>query len=392
MDDFARLLEARGLTRRDFFKGVAVLTAAMGLGRSAIPQVAAAITQAAQSPVVLWVDWQECLGCTESATKSRYPDFVNIVLDMITLDYHEAVQAGAGSAAEATLQASRAANKGKYVLVVEGSIATKIKSAMTVAGKTSYEHAKGLIPDAGLVIAVGNCASFGNVQAAYPNPTGAVGMLEFMQNEGMDRAKLVQLPTCPVNPVHLVSTITYFLSYGALPELDRYHRPLIHFGQKVHDQCERRAHFDEGRFVTALGSESEANGWCLYKMGCRGPVTYADCPRVLWNNRSSWCVQAGQCVGCAEKGFWDELQDFYSPMPGVAIPGAGGIRVTADAVGYGLAAVTAAGIATHFAVSVAKGRLGKGGEEVVTEVDGEGVVEAAANAAGDTTTKEGEAQ
>jgi len=361
------ILAARGLTRRDFLKVCGGLAAVMGLGQAAVPGIARALEQAAKRPPVIWLDFQECLGCTESVSKSRYPDFLNVVLDMISLEYSEALMAGAGHSAEAKLKQSMADNKGAYVLVVEGSVATKIPSAMTIAGRTSVDIAREALTDAALVIAVGNCASFGNVQAAYPNPSGAMGMLAFMEQEGIDTGKLIQLPTCPVNPIHLTSSVTYFLTYGKVPETDQYRRPKIFFGRKVHDECQRRAHFDEGRFVEAFGSEEENQRYCLYKMGCRGPHTYSDCATVLWNNRSNWCVGTGQCIGCSEKDFWDELSDFYAPMPGVAIPGFGGIRVGADTVGIGLAAATGGAIAAHLVVSAVKGRLGHNDDGSVVE-------------------------
>ncbi len=367
MSEFDDILALRGFSRRDFLKGCAALAAIMGLGQAAVPRIAQALEQSALRPPVVWVDFQECLGCTESTSKSRYPDFVNIVLDLISLEYHEALMAGAGAQAEQNYSDTVEGQKGAYVLVVEGSVATKIPNAMTVGGRTSVEIAKQAISNAALVVAVGNCASFGNVQAAYPNPTGAMGMLAFMRDNAMDTAKLIQLPTCPVNPVHVASVITYFLTYKKAPEVDRWNRPLMHFGRKVHDECPRRAHFDEGRFVEVLGGPGEDERLCLYKMGCRGPHTYADCATVLWNNHENWCVGSGQCIGCAEEGFWDKFQDFYAPMPGVTVPGLRGVRVGADTVGIGLAAATAVGIGAHFAFTAAKGRLGKGGEETVIE-------------------------
>lgn len=368
MSGFDDLLAARGLSRRDFLKGCAALAALLGLGKGAVPDIAKALEAAAAKPPVIWVDWQECLGCTESTIKTRYPDFVSTVLDVINLTYDEAVMAGAGTAATKTLDTVAASQKGKYVLVVEGSVATKIPSAMCVGGKTSVDMAKELIPGAALVIAVGNCAAFGNVQAAYPNPSGAMGMLAFMQQEGMDTAKLIQLPTCPVNPVDLLGTITYFLTYKKVPPLDKWNRPTPFYGQLIHDNCERRAGFDNGRFVTELGSSEISDGRCFYKMGCRGPNTYANCPQALWNNRTSWCIGQGQCIGCSQPGFWDNMSDFYSPIPGVAIPGFGrGIEVSADTIGIGLAALTGVGIVAHFAVTAAKGRLGKTGDDEIVE-------------------------
>lgn len=361
------LLTARGLNRRDFLKVCGGIAAALGVGSSAAPDIARALEKAAERPPVVWLDFQECLGCTESATKSRYPDFLNVILDMISLEYSEAVMAGAGHAAEAKYSEIVEGRSGEYVLVVEGSVATKIPSAMTVGGRTSVDIAREAIGSAALVIAVGNCAAFGNVQAAHPNPTGAMGMLEFMEKEGLDTGKLLTLPTCPVNSVHLTSVITYFLTYGKVPKMDRWHRPLLHFGRTVHDQCYRRSHFDEGRFVEELGSAEEEQRYCLYKVGCRGPHTFANCGDVLFNNRSGWCISAGQCIGCSEKDYWDEFIDFYSPMPDVAVPGVGGIRADADTIGIGLAAATGIGVAAHLAVSGAKGRLGKKSSSEVLE-------------------------
>ncbi|MCZ7665013.1 MAG: hydrogenase small subunit [Thermoleophilia bacterium] len=362
-----RLLTERPLSRRDFLKACGTLAALMGVGQSAVPRIARALEDAAARPPVVWLDFQECLGCTESMTKSRYPDFLNVVLDMISLEYSEALMAGAGRQAEKNYADTVVGQPGKYVLVVEGSVATKIPNAMTVGGRTSVDIAKEALTAAVLVVAVGNCASFGNVQAAYPNPTGAMGMLAFMEQEGIDTGKLIQLPTCPVNPVHITTTISYFLTYGKVPPMDQWHRPLVHFGRKIHDECPRRAHFDEGRFVEVLGSAEEDERLCLYKVGCRGPHTYADCATVLWNNRANWCIGSGQCIGCAEKDFWDELVDFYRPMPGVAVPGFGGIRADADTIGIGLAAATGVAIAAHLAVSAAKGRLGRNEDQVVIE-------------------------
>ncbi len=361
------MLTARGLTRRDFLKSCGALAALMGVGQAAVPSIARALEEAALRPPVVWLDFQECLGCTESVTKSRYPDFVNLVLDIISLNYSEAVQAAAGAQAEEVLRKTLEEQKGKYVLVVEGSVATKIPNAMCVGGRQSIDIAREALEGAAIVIAAGNCASFGNVQAAHPNPTGAMGMLAFMRQEGIDPAKLIQLTTCPVNPVHVTAAVSYFLTYKKLPAVDEWNRPKVWFSRKIHDECFRRAAFDEGRFVEQLGSPEEAAGYCLYKMGCRGPHTFSDCGTVLWNNRTNWCIGTGQCIGCSEQDYWDEFIDLYSPMPGVGVPGVGGIRVDADTIGIGLAAVTGAAIVAHLGFTIAKGRLGKAEEPTVVE-------------------------
>jgi hydrogenase small subunit len=129
------------------------------------------------------------------------------------------------------------------------------------------------------------------------------------------------------------------------------------YGQTIHDNCERRAHFDAGRFVEKFGTKEEGLGYCLYKMGCKGPMTYSACPKVQYNDRTSWCIKAGgPCIGCAERGWTDKFAGFYEPLPGVKIPGLGGVEAGADKLGAVAAVATAAGIAIHAAATAASGR------------------------------------
>jgi hydrogenase small subunit len=117
---------------------------------------------------------------------------------------------------------------------------------------------------------------------------------------------VLNLPGCPLNIVNLTATVVHFLTFGALPEMDDLHRPLFAHGARIHDNCERRGHFDAGEFVRAWGDEGHRQGWCLYQMGCKGPVTYHNCPSVRWNDGTSWPVGSGHgCIGCSEPGFWE---------------------------------------------------------------------------------------
>ena len=214
---------------------------------------------------MVWSDFQECLGCTIALLQSTAPTPAQLILQQISLAYNEAAMAAAGFDAEKSFNDAFA--EGAY-WVIEGSVPNELEGAFSVGGKSAQQILKENYSKAKGVIAAGNCASFGNVQAAYPNPTGAMGMLAFMQQEGIDTAKLIQLPTCPVNPVHITAAVSYFLTYKKLPAVDEWNRPKAWFGRKIHDECFRRAAFDEGRFVEQLGSPEEAAGYCLYKMGC----------------------------------------------------------------------------------------------------------------------------
>lgn len=156
-----------------------------------------------------------------------------------------------------------------------------------------------------------------------------------------------------MNVENLTATIVHFLTFGTLPALDSRGRPYFAHGKRIHDNCERRSHFDAGQFVRQWGDEGHRLGWCLYEMGCKGPEAYFNCPTTKWNDGTSWPVQAGHgCIGCAADHNWDKLSPFYQRLP--KVPGFG-IESTADKIGTGLAVATAAGIAAHAIVKAVKG-------------------------------------
>jgi NiFe hydrogenase small subunit HydA len=360
-ENFVKALEVKGISRRKFLKFCGATAALLGLSELHIPKIAAAIEEMSKRPPLVWLDFMECLGCTESFVNATYPEVDRVLLEILSVEYHEAIMAAAGEQAHENLW--NAVDKGGYLCVVEGAIATGIPSAMTVGGMTSMEIMEKVGRSAVAVIAVGMCATHGGTQGADPNPTGAVGVKEFLDSKGI-KTPVVNLNGCPVNPENIISTVLHYLLLGKLPELDTHNRPKVFYGQTIHDNCPRRAHFDEGRFVEVLGNEQMAKGYCLYKVGCRGPHTFGNCPLVLWNNRQSWCVDVAPCMGCFEPYFWDRFRDFYEPLPDVKLPG---VKASADKIGIGLAAVTAAGVGAHVVGSAVKGRLGKKESHIVKE-------------------------
>ena len=352
-EKFLETLEARGISRRQFIKYCASVAALLGMSELQIPRIAEAIEKLTQRPPLVWLDFMECLGCTESFINATHPEVDKLLLEILSVDYHEAIMAAAGELAHENLW--NAVDRGGLLTVVEGAIATKIPNAMCVGGMTSMEIMERVAKRSIAIVAVGTCATHGGTQAASPNPTGAVGVVEFLKSKGID-TPVINLPGCPVNPENIIATILHHLLLERLPELDDFGRPKIFYGQTIHDKCPRRGHFDEGHFVEEFGSEEEAKGYCLYKMGCRGPYTHSNCPDILWNNRQNWCIGAGApCIGCFEPNFWDRFRDFYEPLPDVELPG---IRTSADKIGIGLAAATAAGVGAHLI-----GRTLKGGDE-----------------------------
>ncbi len=293
-------LEQKGVSRRDFLKFCTAVAATMGMPLS-MAEVIAQTVGSAKRPPVIWLHFQECTGCTESLLRATHPSVEHLVLDLISLDYSETLNVAAGHQVEEALHQSIEANKGKFILVCEGSVPINDGGIYCkIGGRTALEIVKDIGPKAAAVVAIGSCASWGGVQSASPNPTGAKGIHEILTDQAV-----INLPGCPASPYNLLSTVLYFLTLGKLPELDAMGRPKFAYGRLVHENCERRPHFDAGRFAEVFGDDGHRQGWCLYKLGCKGPETYANCPIQLYCDVGSnaWPVGTGHpCFGCTEKG------------------------------------------------------------------------------------------
>ena len=289
-----------GISRREFLKFCTGIAATMGLSSTAGLQIAAAASNP-QRPSVIWLSAQECTGCTESLLRSTHPTLEQLILDAISLDYHETLNVGAGHQAEAHKKASMEQNYGKYLLVVDGSIPTKDGGIYCkVADRTMLDIVTETAAGAAAIIAIGSCAAWGGIPSTGPNPTGAQGVNKIIKDK-----PIVNIPGCPPNPYNFLSTVLHFLTFGALPELDEKSRPKFAYNRLIHENCERRPHFDAGRFAISFGDEGHRQGWCLYKLGCKGPETFANCPSILFGDVGSgaWPVGTGHpCFGCSEEG------------------------------------------------------------------------------------------
>ena len=307
---FYEKLEGKGVSRRDFMKFCTFLTATMGLSSSFVPKVAEVFAQPAQRPPVVWLHLGECTGCTEAAIRTMYPWIDQLVLEVLDITYQETIMAAAGHQAEEVLNTAVEKHKGKFLCVVEGAIATKYNGGWGKVGdKTFLQIAKDVCTKAAGVICIGQCSAYGNIPAAKPNPGGYKGVGEVLG------IKTVNIAGCPPNPINFVGTVVNYLLLGKLPALDNLGRPLFAYGQTIHDNCPRRGHFENGEFVTEFGSKEAAEGYCLYKVGCRGPETYNHCSIVKFNGGTSWPVQAGHpCIGCSQPDFWDKFTPFYEEM------------------------------------------------------------------------------
>jgi hydrogenase small subunit len=292
-----------GVSRRDFVVFCAKLMAAapFGLaltGRARAAEVAREVAKARRLPVI-WLHFQDCTGCTETLLRTSKPDLAEVILHLISLDYHETLMAAAGKAAEAALRASMRENAGKYVLVVEGSIPRKDQGVyMKIAGKPAVVLLEEVAAQAAAVIGIGSCAAWGGIPSADPDPTGAVGVAAIVKDK-----PIVNLPGCPPNPYTFLGTVLQYARYGTLPELDAEKRPKFAYDRDIHEHCPRRAHFDAGRFARQFGDEGHRQGWCLYHLGCKGPETHAGCSTRHFNEVvDAWPIGIGApCIGCTEK-------------------------------------------------------------------------------------------
>ena len=333
-------LAARGVSRREFLEFCGRLALVLGLSEAAGARLAHAL-QHAKRPSVIWIQLQECTGCVESVLRTVEPTIGNLVLDVVSLDYSHTIMAAAGHQAEAALQQAMKDNAGKYLLVVTGSVPLAEGGIYTtIGGRTAKAVLEEAAGGAAAIIAVGACAHWGSVQAARPNPTGAVGVSDVIKDK-----PVINVTGCPPIGDVVTATVAHFLTFNRLPATDSDGRPLFAYGKRIHDQCPRRAHFDAGQYVEVFDDEAARKGWCLYHVGCKGPATFSPCPIFMWNGGISWPIGAGHpCLGCTERNFWDTMTPFYGRLPDV---GGFGIESKVDLLGAALAIGATAGVAAH---------------------------------------------
>jgi hydrogenase small subunit len=336
-----RELERQGVSRRDFLTFCASMATVLGLPKGSVAAIAKAV-ESEKRPILMWLEFQDCAGNTESFLRASHPTVADLVLDTISLNYHETLMAAAGAQAEAARDETVKQNKGGYIALVEGSIPGDADSGYcTIGGRSALDIAREVCGNALATIAVGTCASYGGIPAARPNPTRALSVADAVPGV----KNLINMSACPANAENITALLVYYLTLKQWPPLDRYRRPLFAYGKSIHDGCERRAHFDAGQYVEAWGDEAHRHGHCLYKMGCKGPATSQNCPNVQWNEHTNWPIGCGHpCIGCAEPNFWDVMTPFYQKLPNVA--GANTDRWL-DTVGLGLTGVVAAGVVAH---------------------------------------------
>ena len=317
MDDqglYAALIQ-RGMTRRSFLKFSSAMAAALALPASYAPRIARAVEAAPRLPVI-WIRAQTCGGNTESLIRSPDPKIETLLLDTISLEYHQSLLPAAGPGLDLARTTAMERYPDGYVAVVEGAIPEGENGAYClVGGRPVADIVREVAAGALAVIAVGSCAFDGGAPAASGGLTDAKGIRGLVGD-----TRLITLPGCPMNVVNLTAVIVHYLTFREWPPLDMMGRPLAAYGNLIHNQCERRPHFEFGEFVLAWGDEGAQRGWCLYKMGCKGPEAMGNCPTVRYGFGVSWNVRAGAgCIGCVDHGLLGP-DGAGVPPPAVADP------------------------------------------------------------------------
>ncbi|MBU1658931.1 hydrogenase small subunit [bacterium] len=298
-------MESLDIAKHEINSWISMVTADMQLHPNFEEVVQESVKSLNKVPII-WLELSDCSGNSEAFIKSTNPAIEDLIFDYISLDYHELLMSASGDQSETILEDIIQHQKGEYVLIVEGAVPLAMEGKylrIGPKGETGIELLKKCAQDAALVIAVGSCALDGGVVAAYPNPTGAVGVAQ-----ALGRKDIINIPGCPTNPTNIVGTLLSYIMFEELPALDKFNRPLWAYEGRVHDNCERRGHYELGEFVKEWGDSGAKKGFCLFEMGCKGPYANVNCPTMKFNSGTSWPVQAGHgCMGCTEIGFFDKF-------------------------------------------------------------------------------------
>jgi hydrogenase small subunit len=278
---------------------------------------------------VIYLQTAACSGCAVTMLNTASPTIKNLLIDQvvpgvhISLKFHPVIMAAAGDMAVQAMEDTAKRQKGEYVLVVDGAVPTADGGVYGAVGErngkpvTMQQRVTELAKDAMAVLAMGTCASFGGIPAAPPNPTGCVSVQKALAAAGIQKP-LINIPGCPPHPDWFVGTVAGILLYG-LPkaeELDDFLRQKAFYGKLIHENCPRRAYFDEGKFAKKFGDEG-----CLYELGCKGPITHSDCPIRHWNGGTNWVIGCGApCNGCTQPEFPNETAPFYEKLVDVDLP------------------------------------------------------------------------
>jgi len=284
------------VSRRDFLRTCQRYAPVLGLSAMELGHVKALLADP-NGPTCLWLEGSACSGCSVSflnyVSATPPKTAAEVLISTVNLAYHKTVMAAAGHLAVDVV--NTAYQRSGYVLMVEGGVPKAFGGHACMAWTdhgtevTFLEAVQRLAPRAAAIVCIGDCAAWGGVPAAAPNPTAVQGV------KAVTLRNTVNVAGCPPHPNWMVWTLVKLLT-GTLGALDSYGRPTGLYNRTVHNQCERR----EREEARTYGQD----GLCLEELGCWGPSTPAPCPVTRFNNGVNWCVDANAlCIGCTRPDF-----------------------------------------------------------------------------------------
>lgn len=290
-------------------ESVAFLLKTLALPSDFMP-LAQRVLELAPRTKLVWLHLAECTGCSESFLRTTYPNLAELLFDFISLEYHETLMTSTGWQAEELLEQLLHSNA-EFILAVEGGVAAFQTHFLTIGASalSGFELLQKAAQNAKAIFAIGTCSCYGGIQAASPNPSKCCGISEVLSQ------KVVQVPGCPPSDINIVANLLFYTLFQTLPNLDSKNRPKWAYGKCLHDMCERKMKFESGIFAEHFDDDLAKDGACLFKLGCKGPYAYSNCPKTKFNNKSSWSIQAGHgCIACCEPNFWDDFGFYEKPM------------------------------------------------------------------------------
>lgn len=286
------------MNRRQFLKMAAALAAAFGL--NGVPEDTSAALKKIRPediPKIVYLQGLSCTGCSVSLLQAANPSPLSLITDYSQLAFHADLSATSGRQASQLIDEFISGQAGEYFLALEGAVPEKMVEACKIGHRYFTDYIVEGARTASGIIAVGSCASFGGIPAAEGNQTGAVSVPDFLSHNNLSPL-LVTIPGCSIHPDWLWHTVVHLVKIG-IPGLNLHKSPKIFFGSNLHENCPRYHYFQEEIFAEKLGEKG-----CLFKLGCIGPETFADCPTRWWNSGQNWCIDANApCIGCASPKF-----------------------------------------------------------------------------------------
>lgn len=303
--------------RRDFLKLCAGTMAGLGASQMAHPSVLAALEKAASGKTpCIWLQGCGCTGCSVSILNSVHPSIADVLLKIISMEYHPTIMGCEGETAFEHMLHIAEENQGKFILFLEGSIPTKDERYCIIGEAHEKEYSLGetlrtIAPKAAACVALGACATYGGIPGAKGNLTGCVGLAPYLQQQKI-KAPVVNIPGCAPHPDWMVGTLAFALENGLdalVKNLDEHGRPKMFFGKNIHDNCPYLPAFESEKFAEDFNKPG-----CKYALGCKGPASSSDCYKRIWNSGVNWCVENSVCIGCVEPGWPDSFSPFYEEL------------------------------------------------------------------------------